>query len=490
MQEQTAAIDEDLAEEDAGEAESMMPPPSAVDGHQVTPLLQAKLVDALHELQKVHPSQLKNHDRAVRALQESLTIIGDSDDSEMLGPIDWPKFGSRLRVRRIAAGLTQDSLAELVGVTGTTIRCLELHKRQARRGLMLKLLAVPALNLRVSDIELSADQNVGTRWTPSSWLGPTYDPVGMITQLAETLSGPSGQLEQTYAYIDPQSAKDWIATSSSPEYEVDYRDCVPLEPMARKIAAVIGEQALSVSALGCGDGKIESSLVRNLQRHLKMPSKTELFLLDISHSLLNAAYRHTAETLPHINTYTVHGNFLELPRLPMLVTSHRGRRRLHVMLGYTLVNLNDELRFFRDTLSCCASGDLFLCDVNITRAPAGDREKILRLDPVGDGKMRPSHAAWLGGIIRRNCHGADEIKFRWELTPHGGVPGSYGFDAIATVKMRSSEPDRRFLMFRGRRYDPKLLSTSLSEVGWNTIERIDYGTDGKKTMSLLLLQKQ
>jgi transcriptional regulator with XRE-family HTH domain len=490
MQEQTAAVDEALAEEDVGEAASMMPPPSAVDGHQVTPLLQAKLVDALHELQKVHPSQLKNHDRAVRALQESLTIIGDSDDSEMLGPIDWPKFGSRLRVRRIAAGLTQDSLAELVGVTGTTIRCLELHKRQARRGLMLKLLAVPALNLRVSDIELSADQNVGTRWTPSSWLGPTYDPVGMITQLAETLSGPSGQLEQTYAYIESQSAKDWMTTSSSPEYEVDYRACMPVEPMARRIAEAIGDQALSVSALGCGDGKTESVLLHSLQRHLKMPSKTELFLLDISHSLLNAAYRHLAETLPNLKTYTIHGNFLDLPRLPMVVSSHRGRRRLFTMLGLTLINLNDELRFFRDTLSCCASGDLFLCDVLIVRAPAGERERILRLDPIGSGKMRATHASWLEGIIRRNCHGADEVKFRWELTTHGGVPGSYGFDAIATVKMRNTQPDRRFLMTRVRRYDTKLLSASLTEMGWNTIERIDYGTDGKKTMSLLLLQKQ
>ncbi len=78
---------------------------------------------------------------------------------------------------------------------------------------------------------------------------------------------------------------------------------------------------------------------------------------------------------------------------------------------------------------------------------------------------------------------------RWERPP-GGVPGSYGFDAIATVQMRNTQPDRRFLMTRVRRYDTKLLSASLTEMGWNTIERIDYGTDGKKTMSLLLLQKQ
>ena len=56
--------------------------------------------------------------------------------------------------------------------------------------------------------------------------------------------------------------------------------------------------------------------------------------------------------------------------------------------------------------------------------------------------------------------------------------------------MRDGRPDRRFLMWRVRRYDPKLLSESLAELGWKTIERIDYGPDGKKSMALLLLQKQ
>jgi hypothetical protein len=64
---------------------------------------------------------------------------------------------------------------------------------------------------------------------------------------------------------------------------------------------------------------------------------------------------------------------------------------------------------------------------------------------------------------------------RWELAPPGGVPGSYGFDAIARVKVLDGRPDRRFLMWRVLRYDPKLLSESLAELGWKTIERIDYG---------------
>ena len=466
------------------------PPPSALEGLADPALVQAKLVEALHALQRLRPDQIQNHDRAVRALQEALTIVGDSDERELLGPIDWRKFGERLRVRRTSAGLSQETLADKVGVTSTTIRALELHKRTARRGLMLKLLALPDLNLRVSDIELSAERSAGSRWTPTSWLGPTYDPVGMITELAHTLNSPSAQLEQTYVYIDTQSAKDWLTTCSSPEYEAAFRANVPLEQMARRIASIVGEQAVSANVLGCGDGKTEALLLTAIQQHLRFPVQTEVFLLDISHALLNTAYRHFRETLPSLTTYTVHGNFLEMPRLPMLVGAIRGRRRLHIMLGYTLANLNDELRYFRDTLSCCATGDLFLLDVLMALAPATDREQIRRVDPGASGKVRPSHATWLSGVVRRYCDNADQIKLTGELAPLGGVPGSYGFDAIATVTMRDRQPDRRFLLFRVRRYDPKLLTDCLAELGWKLVERIDYGRGNQKTMALLLLQKQ
>ena len=56
--------------------------------------------------------------------------------------------------------------------------------------------------------------------------------------------------------------------------------------------------------------------------------------------------------------------------------------------------------------------------------------------------------------------------------------------------MRDRQPDRRFLLFRVRRYDPKLLTDCLAELGWKLVERLDYGRGNQKTMALLLLQKQ
>ena len=73
--------------------------------------VQNKLVDTLHALQLLPPHLVKDHNRAVRAIQEALTLVGDTDDSEAIGPIDWVKFGDRLLQRRTAAALTQESVS-------------------------------------------------------------------------------------------------------------------------------------------------------------------------------------------------------------------------------------------------------------------------------------------------------------------------------------------------------------------------------------------
>ena len=64
---------------------------------------------------------------------------------------------------------------------------------------MLKLLAVPELNLRVSDIEPDAELSHGATWTPTSWFAPQYDPVAMVADMVEVLNGEGGQVEQTFS---------------------------------------------------------------------------------------------------------------------------------------------------------------------------------------------------------------------------------------------------------------------------------------------------
>lgn len=188
--------------------------------------IQVKLIEALHEMQKDCDAEIPNLSHSIRFVQKALTLVGDADDGTEAGPVDWPTFAARLRDRRLAAKMSQEVLAEKVDVTATTIRNIESQRRRPGRGLMLKLLAVPELDLRVSDIELDAEQSHGAAWTPTSWFAPKYDPVAMLTDMVEVLNGGGGQVEQTLLYFDPQSAADWMATCNSAAYVATYRSNV------------------------------------------------------------------------------------------------------------------------------------------------------------------------------------------------------------------------------------------------------------------------
>lgn len=454
--------------------------------------VQVKLVETLHELQKVAAAPVRNLPDALRFVQKALTLLGDPEDRSALGPVDWSAFAIRLRERRHRAKLSQEFIAEKVGVTATTIRNIETQRRRPGRGLMLKLLAVPELGLRVIDIELDAEQSPGTAWTPTSWFAPKYDPVAMMSDMVEVLNGEGGQVEQTLLYFDPQSAADWMATSSSAAYTATYRAGVPFASIASHIADCIGGQPLRVNALGCGDGKAEVLLVEHLQQRMPQPPRLELFLLDISHVLLNAAHKHAVETLPDIPVLTVHGNFHELPRYAMLTQPRDRCRRLYTLLGLTLVNLREETRFFRDTLSCCASGDLFLFDVLFAYGSPEQPAEIRRKDPALTSPIRDSHKIWLGGPLRRYCRGLADVDFKIELDTNCPVPGSYGLDFIATAKLHGGLPDRRFSMTRWRRYEPKKLADSLAAAGWHPELVAPYApdSDGQPTMALMLFRKK
>ena len=462
--------------------------------HATTTLeqIQVKLVEALHEMQKDTESPIRNLRDSIRFVQKALTLVGDPDDITEVGPVDWAAFAALLRDRRNAAKMSQEVLAEKVDVTATMIRHIETQRRRPGRGLMLKLLAVPELDLRVSDIELDAEQSSGTAWTPTSWFAPKYDPVAMVSDMVEILNGEGGQVEQTLLYFDPQSAADWIATCNSADYVATYRTSIPYAPIARHVAEQVGSHMLRVNALGCGDGKAEVMLVEHLQRSLPRPPKLELFLLDISHVLLNAANKHAVETFPHLPVLTVHGNFHELPRYSMLTQPRERCRRLYTLLGLTLVNLREEVRFFRDTLSCCAPGDLFLCDFLFAYGSPDQPDEIRRRDPALTNPIRSSHAAWLGGPLRRYCRDLADIQFSIELDTNCPVPGSYGLDFIATARMHNGLPDRRFSMARSRRYDAKKLANSLAAVGWHPELTVPYapGSDGQPTMALMLFRKR
>ena len=93
VMQQTEVADDDLSDMVIEHAAPTMPTPESLCDSADTALGAGQAVDALHELQRLQPNQIKRPRTGGAGAGKPLTIVGDSDESELLGPIDWPKFG-------------------------------------------------------------------------------------------------------------------------------------------------------------------------------------------------------------------------------------------------------------------------------------------------------------------------------------------------------------------------------------------------------------
>ena len=160
--------------------------------------------------------------------------------------------------------------------------------------------------------------------------------------------------------------------------------------------------------------------------------------MDISHTLLTEGHNHTKAVLGDsvTNIIALHGDFHQLSQYPLF--SHgdkRTRTRVFTLLGCTMANLDNEVRFFRDTMNAAAPGDFFVADYTNAYATPEEPEKIQQLDPSFQSGMRTTHKMWLGGPIYRYCKGARDIEFAVELSTDCIVRGSYELTFVANVTM-------------------------------------------------------
>lgn len=432
--------------------------------------------------------------RTAQAFLASDDALADDDD-EVTTVVDWKAFGQRLFKKRTAAKMSQKELAARVGKTSTMIRYIEKGRKAPGRKTLSLLLEIPELGLGTVDNAQKADRETNSNddsVEPNAVLSRRYDPVQMLDKMREVLSSSGGQIEQTHLYIDPQSATDWMDICNAAAYVSAYRSSTAFDPFAKAIAEVSGTGPIEINALGCGDGRTEVMFVQHLINHLPRRANVSLNLIDISHTLLNVANKHARDTLRRVHVCAIHGNFHEVGRYQKN-SSEKMSCRLFTLMGYTLINVQDEVRFFRDSLSGCEAGDLFLADIGTAYASPDRPDEIRRLDPSvrQSDEVRAPHVTWLGGPIRRYCKGMLDVRFSLELDTRCPVPGSYGLDFIATVKMSGGKPDRRFLMWRTRRYDPAKLAATLATVGWQPMKILAYGSDeGTQNLAMMLFRKQ
>lgn len=370
-------------------------------------------------------------------------------------------------------------------------RAIEGGQRRPSRAVLLRLLTAPALGLHLEDI---ASDSANDGVVPTSWLAPHYDPSQMITTMVEQLNGTGGSLEQTSAYLDYQSAKDCLDIFSSQSYLDAFSNTAALEQIARRIAADSGAGGLDVIALGSGDAKREVKLVEHLLQHSRTHgvSDIRLFLLDVSHSLLTVGHRNARETLGSSvkSIIALHGNFHDLPKYPLFSERDvRTRKRVFTMLGCTLANLDNEVRFFRDTMSSAAQGDFFVTDFTNAYASADNPDEIRSKDPAYLAGIRDAYKTWLSGPLRRYQKGLVDVEFSMDIDTDCTIRGSYELTYVAHATLENAPSRRRFAVFRVKRYDVAKLEECLVRSGWQPMERLPYGANDRSNITLSLLKK-
>lgn len=407
-------------------------------------------------------------------------------------PLDaHPEFGVLLRQHREQAGMTQQELAERAGVSTTWLRGIEAGRSRVTRRTMLKLMNIRELALSAEHLNPATTSRTGQLSEPLNyWLAPHLDAVSMLQELKQRLASPGGRIEQTYMYLDHQSAFDWWRLANDPQYLTTYRHPMPLEAAAERAIEALGPGSVDLIALGPGDGQQETRLAQALISH-QAERDLRVYLLDISQPLLSKAHRHAKDCLDNVRGVTVvgmFGNFHYLPLYEQIFYSPAKRRRIFSMLGATLNNLDDEPTFFRDALRCANRNDLLLADFTLAYAPASQPELIRELDPALKQEMPESVCSWLSGPFRRNGN-PRQVSGTYQLNADCSVPGSYSLDAQLKV-VESSGQERKFVVWRVKRYEPEQLTEWLAQRGWQRIYFSQFGHHGRNQMGLMLLQKR
>lgn len=270
---------------------------------------------------------------------------------------------------------------------------------------------------------------------------------------------------------------------------------MPLQQAAQEIRASIGQAGLDIVALGAGDGKQEVRLVQYLLATGERDTAGDLrlYLLDISQPLLSAAYQHAAEHVGSQGVYVcaIQGNFHHWPQYTQLhfAPERAHRRRLVLMLGNTVGNLDNEARFFQHTLTGLVPGDLLLMDVGLAFGSPDQPEEIKRRDRALSTGIPDAHREWLTGPLERYCDGVKSVSLRPSLDVRSPIPGSYAIDALATVKLENGQ-QKRFSVFRFKRYAPEHLGEVLRHFGWELLLSLPFGVEAAHPSAALMLLRK
>ena len=283
--------------------------------------------------------------------------------------------------------------------------------------------------------------------------------------MPHTLRAERTALRPVWAYLGPASAEAYrLYVRRCPEAQARVAS---LDSLAAKIRPHLRTDPLEVLVLGTGEGRQDVRLASLLLDTREQPST--LGLVDLSAPLLTAAYVHAAESLPHAESWALLADLEELSVYADLLCLP-GRQRVILLLGGTLGELEDELRFLRYGLAACSAGDLLVLDVPLS---AGEDEEARWRRQGGAARRCLDEAkAWLTTALAPYTE-AEPIEWTLRLDARTTLPGSYAWSAVARLpdesRLREIEPWRR------THYQPAVLSERLGALGWEQVAACRYG---------------
>lgn len=296
----------------------------------------------------------------------------------------------------------------------------------------------------------------------SRWLNCVLTPHCRLSreaaEMPHTLRAERTALRPVWAYLGPASAA---------AYRLFVRRCpdaqawaASLDPLVAALRPYLCAEPLDVLVLGVGEGRPDIRLAAQL---LDAHGAGSLGLMDLSEPLLTAAYVHSAESLPHVATWALLADLEELSSHADLL-SLSGRQRVILLLGGTLGELEDELRFLRYGLSFCSAGDVLVLDLPLA---AGESQEV-RWARQGEAAQRLLDEAkpWLTTALAPYATG-EPIEWTLRLEPDAVLPGSYAWSAVAILP--GEFQPREIELWRRKHYQPAPLRERLGALGWEQV---------------------
>lgn len=382
-------------------------------------------------------------------------------DSEEFGA-----FGRLVRKRREAASLSVEALAQEARVSPSLLVQIENGSRAASRATRQRICNVQALRLMPADLIPPLPARRPKTPRPLNCVLTPHDRVAQEASLLRSMRHAARRvLRPVWAYLGPASAHAFLRFRSRSPHA--HAMATGLWELAAQIEPHLGPRPLEVLALGAGDGTPEVLLVEHLIGRGAVPRS--MCLVDLSEPLLSRAYAWAVERLAQTEVWGLLADLEELSKHTDLLVAPDAQR-LVLLLGGTLGELDDELRFLRHGLARCMPGDLLVLDVPLS---LGDSEERVRKHEGLAARQAFDEAKdWLGASLAPHL---PDLPLEWSLhlETRDVVLEHHSWCVKATVP--SLRQPRAIEPYRFKRYSPARVTACLAPLGWERVAVCPYG---------------